>query len=69
MKLVSIVTVNFNQAAVTEALLDSIAATNNYAQIEIIVVDNGSMTDAARHRNKHQINLIQSNLSQNNSLQ
>jgi len=46
MKLVSIVTVNFNQAAVTEALLDSIAATNNYAQIEIIVVDNGSKTDA-----------------------
>jgi len=42
MRLVSIVTVNFNQGAVTEALLQSIGATNTYKAIEIIVVDNGS---------------------------
>ena len=46
MKLVSIITVNFNQAAVTEALLASIEATNDYSRIEIIVVDNGSKTDS-----------------------
>lgn len=42
MNLVSIITVNFNQALVTEALLKSINLTNNYLNIEIIVVDNGS---------------------------
>jgi GT2 family glycosyltransferase len=42
MKLVSIITVNFNQGAVTEALLKSIYLTNNYDKMEIIVVDNGS---------------------------
>ena len=42
MKKVSIVTVNFNQSLVTEQLLASIAATNNYHNIEIIVVDNAS---------------------------
>ncbi len=42
MKLVSIITVNFNQPEVTEALLNSIALTNSYPNIEIIVVDNGS---------------------------
>jgi GT2 family glycosyltransferase len=42
MKLVSIVTVNFNQPKVTEALLRSLAEVNQYANIEIIVVDNGS---------------------------
>jgi len=42
MKLVSIITVNFNQSYVTEALLNSIKLTNNYSKIEIIVVDNGS---------------------------
>ena len=42
MKLVSIITVNFNQGYVTEALLNSIYLTNNYTPIEIIVVDNGS---------------------------
>jgi len=42
MKLVSIVTVNFNQPAVTEALLKSLLEVNTYQNIEIIVVDNGS---------------------------
>jgi GT2 family glycosyltransferase len=41
-KKVSIVTVNFNQSLVTEQLLASIAETNNYPNIEIIVVDNAS---------------------------
>jgi GT2 family glycosyltransferase len=40
MKKVSIITVNFNQPAVTEELLQSIPGT--YANIEILVVDNGS---------------------------
>jgi GT2 family glycosyltransferase len=44
-KKVSIVTVNFNQPKVTEELLKSIARTNTYSNIEIIVVDNGSTTD------------------------
>jgi GT2 family glycosyltransferase len=42
MKKVSVITVNFNQPAVTEALLASIFKTNTYTNIEIIVVDNGS---------------------------
>ncbi len=42
MKLVSIVTVNFNHAHVTEALLESVARKNTYLPLEIIVVDNGS---------------------------
>ncbi|MFD0749428.1 glycosyltransferase family 2 protein [Mucilaginibacter calamicampi] len=42
MKLVSIITVNFNQSYVTEQLLTSISQTNTYSAIEIIVVDNGS---------------------------
>jgi len=42
MNSVSIITVNFNQSFVTEQLLSSIASTNTYAKIEIIVVDNGS---------------------------
>jgi len=42
MKLVSIVTVNFNQPIVTEALLKSLKEVNTYANLEIIVVDNGS---------------------------
>ncbi len=40
--LVSIITVNYNNTAVTEALIDSIQNTNDYPNIEIIVVDNGS---------------------------
>jgi GT2 family glycosyltransferase len=42
MKLVSIVTVNFNHSHVTEALLQSIDSKNTYLPLEIIVVDNGS---------------------------
>lgn len=42
MKKVSIITVNYNHSHVTDALLDSIAAKNTYANIEIIVVDNAS---------------------------
>ncbi len=42
MKKVSIITVNFNHSHVTDALLDSIAVKNSYANIEIIVVDNAS---------------------------
>jgi GT2 family glycosyltransferase len=46
MKKISIVTVNYNQAGVTEQLLHSIAQTNTYSNIEIIVVDNGSKINA-----------------------
>lgn len=42
MKLVSIITVNFNQPQVTEGLLASITALNTYPNTEVIVVDNGS---------------------------
>lgn len=42
MKLVSIITVNFNQHLVTEALLESVIGENLYENIELIVVDNGS---------------------------
>ena len=42
MKKVSVITVNFNQPQVTEALLASISKTNTYSNIELIVVDNGS---------------------------
>lgn len=42
MKLVSIITVNYNQSYVTEQLLASISAHNTYTAIEIIVVDNAS---------------------------
>jgi GT2 family glycosyltransferase len=45
MKQVSIITVNFNQPAVTEALLASIFSTTTLTDIEIIVVDNGSDHD------------------------
>lgn len=43
MKLVSIITVNFNQPLVTEALLESVISLNLYENIELIVVDNGSL--------------------------
>lgn len=39
---VSVITVNFNQALITEDLLKSISLHNQYLSIEIIVVDNGS---------------------------
>ncbi len=44
-RFVSIITVNYNQPAVTEAMLHSIFLHNTYAEMEIIVVDNGSDTD------------------------
>ncbi len=43
MKLVSIITVNFNQPLVTQALLATIPANVANAAIEVIVVDNGSI--------------------------
>lgn len=42
MKLVSIITVNFNHSELTESMLASIASTNDYEEIEIVVVDNAS---------------------------
>lgn len=45
MKRVSIITVNYNQPQVTEALLASIAACASADSIETIVVDNGSTVD------------------------
>lgn len=42
MRLVSLVTVNFNQSKITEELLHSIFTNNTYPNIEIIVVDNAS---------------------------
>jgi GT2 family glycosyltransferase len=48
-KLISIITVNYNQAAVTEDLLSSIIENNAYSPVEVIVVDNGSTTDPVPH--------------------
>jgi GT2 family glycosyltransferase len=45
MKLVSVITVNYNHPAVTEDLLRSFSLLNNYSNLEIIVVDNGSVID------------------------
>jgi len=45
-KTVSVITVNFNQSFITEQLLLSIANTNAYFEIEIIVVDNGSKVNS-----------------------
>jgi len=42
MKLVSIITVNFNHSHVTDEFLDAFYRTNHYPNYEIIVVDNGS---------------------------
>jgi GT2 family glycosyltransferase len=42
MALVSIITVNFNHSHVTDEFLDAFYRTNDYVQVEIIVVDNGS---------------------------
>lgn len=41
-KKISVISVNYNQPAVTQQLLDSIFTTNTYPNIEIIIVDNGS---------------------------
>lgn len=46
MKKVSIISVNFDQAAVTEDLLRSIELNNTYLNIEIIIIDNGSSFDS-----------------------
>jgi GT2 family glycosyltransferase len=45
-KKVSVITVNYNQALVTEALLTSIFKNNKYPDLEIIVIDNGSNTNS-----------------------
>jgi GT2 family glycosyltransferase len=45
MKVVTIVTVNFNQPHVTEDLLRSLKEENTYPWLEVIVVDNGSTLD------------------------
>jgi GT2 family glycosyltransferase len=50
--LVSIITVNYRQAAMTCALLDSIQS-NTYKNVEIIVVDNGSMVNHNQLFQKH----------------
>lgn len=42
LKVVSIVTVNYNQPVATEALLASVYTKNQYPGLEVIVVDNGS---------------------------
>ncbi|MGI4022405.1 MAG: glycosyltransferase family 2 protein [Janthinobacterium lividum] len=39
---VSIITVNYNQPEVTEALLQSVLDKNDYPEIQMVVVDNGS---------------------------
>jgi GT2 family glycosyltransferase len=49
MKRVSIITVNFNHSHVTDELLDSIRNKNEYTNIEIIVVDNGSKENPVPH--------------------
>lgn len=43
MRLVSVITINFNHSNVTEALLDSVFNSDTYEPIEVIVVDNGSV--------------------------
>jgi GT2 family glycosyltransferase len=45
MKLVTIITVNFNQRKVTEMLLESIRQHEGYRPLEVIVVDNGSSSN------------------------
>jgi GT2 family glycosyltransferase len=50
--LISIITVNYRQEAVTCALLDSIL-NNSYKNIEVIVVDNGSIKDCCAEFQQH----------------
>lgn len=50
--LVSVITVNYRQAAITCALLDSIHQ-NSYKNLEVIVVDNGSEQDCTASFEKH----------------
>lgn len=42
MKLVSVITVNYNHSSITDELLASVFSKNTYEPLEIIVVDNGS---------------------------
>ncbi|GGM87247.1 glycosyl transferase [Dyadobacter beijingensis] len=58
MKKVSIVTVNFNQPKVTEDLLKSLAEVNTYADLEIIVVDNGSKANPVPEWKERYPNII-----------
>jgi len=54
MRLVSVVTINFNHSKITEALLDSIFNKSIYEPIELIVVDNGSeINPVPAWRNKY----------------
>jgi hypothetical protein len=50
--LVSVITVNYRQASITCALLDSIDQ-NSYKNLEVIVVDNGSEQDCSTLFQKH----------------
>lgn len=50
--LVTIITVNYNQAAVTYELLDSIRR-NSYSNTEVIVVDNGSRENPGPYIQEH----------------
>ena len=50
--LVSIITVNYNQAAVTCALLESIRR-QEYIPVEVIVVDNASREDPQKMLTAH----------------
>lgn len=45
MKKISIISINFNQPALTEDFLSSVATVCTYPNLEIIIVDNGSSTD------------------------
>lgn len=45
MKLVSIITVNYNYSHVTDEFLDAFYKTNDYADFEMIVVDNASVVN------------------------
>jgi GT2 family glycosyltransferase len=58
MKLVSVITVNYNQRGVTEELLQSIFTKNSYSNIEVIVVDNGSATNPVPAWQKQYSNVI-----------
>ena len=60
--LVSVITINYRDAATTCALLDSIGA-NSYKNLEVILVDNGSLEDHTERFKTHfpEVNVIISN--------
>lgn len=58
MKLVSIITVNYNCTTVTEQLLSSIYKNNTYPDIEVIVVDNASDPDPVDELRKNHPTVI-----------